>query len=196
MNRLYLVTCASLVALAAACSGQRATPAPAPGEPAASAPVGTSVQPPPVHALLGYRERLALTSEQIGAIDSIGIWLQEANRPLSAELREYMGTGGSSRVPGRGGPRLNADALVLIERIAENNRAASEGVREVLSEEQRTQVCEVFAASGRAGGGGAMRQGSGGQRMPARAGAPGMAPGAFARGVPWSWCASQSQTDA
>jgi len=134
-----------IVLLAAAgCSGNT-EPRPAPGRGPGVATRPSDV--PPVYALLGQRERIELTSEQIAALDSIGIWVAEANRELLESLREH----------GLDSPRMVASAPIDPDRIApegrailvelgENNTAAARGVEGVLTTAQRDRICELFGA--------------------------------------------------
>lgn len=106
--------------------------------------VSGRVEPPPVHALLGHRAALNLTSEQIGMLDSIGQWIHAENAPLQAEMQSRRGnrqnrTGGAlSRDP---------EALSVIQQLIQNNRQAMRSVQEVLTPEQQAQVCTLFRST-------------------------------------------------
>lgn len=96
------------------------------------------VQAPPVYALLGEREELRLTSEQVAAVDSIGRWLYAANAP---HLQVLNGAPGERTV-------AEEDTLIaLLEAIHVNNTAAGAAIQELLNDTQEAQVCEMFAES-------------------------------------------------
>ncbi|HET7273983.1 MAG TPA: hypothetical protein VFI91_02320 [Longimicrobiaceae bacterium] len=125
----------TLVMMALAISAGCSAPSAAPPD---VEPVGTvlQVRPPPVYALLGERQELRLTSEQVAALDSIGSWLNAANAPLFLELN---GEPGDPSVVDR------ATMVSLVEQIHENNTAAGEAVRDLLDDTQEGKVCEMFA---------------------------------------------------
>jgi hypothetical protein len=100
---------------------------------------------PPIYSLLGQREALALSSDQIAALDSIGMWLESANRPLIDEVFDR----GVRRDPDpilREGdpPRLSREGRPMLVDLAENNEAAEAGVGAVLTADQRGSVCALF----------------------------------------------------
>lgn len=131
MRRVSLVI---LAALAAACVAS----APAAGQQAAE-PEGQD-EVPPVLSLLGFRERLSLTSEQIGALDSIAHeWDVENERLTTRGTMVSSGLGGTtvSTVRTVGGSRKEAAA---------NNLRAARAVEAVLTPEQRRLVCEMGSA--------------------------------------------------
>jgi hypothetical protein len=179
------LACAA-VFLLAGCGGPAATPAnvtPEAGvDPAA-------LVAPPVYSLLGFRDRLSLTSEQVARLDSIGGWLDVANRRAQAELR----TASSDRDRGqpRGGmfgrqaPQRTPEELAVLDSLATNNRSAVESVRETLTEEQRERVCELVRPATEEGG---RRQGGGRQQQSGgRDGQPGTMMMMGGRYI-WPWC--------
>ena len=112
----------SLLFLAACGGGGRAV---------MEAPAGPPpIRAPSMFALLGERERLQLTSQQIEALDSIGRWLARETQ----DLREDFD------------PQARPDSAVLAAR-SESMTAlhvrAIQGVRELLTEEQRERVCDL-----------------------------------------------------
>jgi hypothetical protein len=123
----------------------------------------------PVHALIGHRERLGLSSQQVTALDSIGHALDRRNAPL---LQELPRAGERTRTP--------LDTTVLV-RLRDHRAEAAEAVREILSEQQRVEVCEIYRDR-RARPGHTPRQ----RRAPDDVGGA----GAFA-GRPWPWCDRQ-----
>ncbi|MGI9181708.1 MAG: hypothetical protein ACR2H9_14545 [Longimicrobiaceae bacterium] len=141
------------VLMLAACG----TPPPAP--PMAAEPAVAPLQSPPVFALIGARERLELTAEQISVLDSIGRWNSSANDAVvrDARVREMR----------PGDPTMDSVARI----IRQNNLQAGRGVETLLSDEQRREVCELFRPEGRRDGRAAPR---GAQDRP-RAGAQGRA---------------------
>jgi hypothetical protein len=94
--------------------------------------------PPPILGLLGDRERLSLTSEQVTALDSIyERWNLENTRLTRTGM--VMSTGITGTTFSRGsvapsGPEARANHL----------RAAKE-VEALLTDEQRRSVCELFS---------------------------------------------------
>jgi len=176
------LACAA-VFLLAGCGGPAAPPAnvtPEAGfDPAA-------LVAPPVYSLLGFRDRLSLTSEQVARLDSIGGWLDSANRRTQAELRAAAEDRGQSRggMFGRQAPQRTPEELAALDSLAMNNRAAVESVRETLTEEQRERVCELVRPAADEGG---RRQGRRRQQeSSSRDGQPGMMMGG--RYI-WPWCA-------
>lgn len=116
------------------------TAAPPPQE--GTAPRQPWVPTPPVYALIGQRQDLNLTSEQVTALDSIGVALQRENSPILDRIREIAPSGGfGRRVSASDRERMQP----LVDSIRENNREAQQAVREVLTEPQRTQVCRLFS---------------------------------------------------
>jgi hypothetical protein len=116
--------------LATGCAGPIAPavgPAPA---------INMRLDPPPVHALLGHRQQLDLTSEQIEALDEVGQRVHSENHPLLLKISEVDQ---SSR-----NPLAQEEVLKLAGTIHVNNHQAMERVRGILTEKQRADACEVF----------------------------------------------------
>ncbi len=105
---------------------------PPPAPPTAAEPAVAPLDPPPVFALIGARERLQLTSEQISALDSIGRWNSSANEGVIRDSRV--------REMRPGDPAVDSVARI----VRQNNLQAGRGVETLLSDEQRRQVCEMF----------------------------------------------------
>lgn len=100
----------------------------------------TPIGPPPVRApsvygLLGERERLDLTSDQIEALDSIGRWLASETEEIRDDLAPRPRAG-------RQQPD-SAEIATLGEAITAANVQAIEGVESLLSAEQRETVCAL-----------------------------------------------------
>jgi hypothetical protein len=178
------LTCAALFLLAG-CGGPAAPP------PASVAPEAgidpAALVAPPVYSLLGFRDRLSLTSDQVARLDSIGGWLDVANRRTQAELRTASADRGQARggMFGRQAPQRSPEELALLDSLATNNRAAVESVRETLTEEQRERVCELVRPAteeGMRGGGRRQQQGGGRDAQP---GTMMMMGGRYI----WPWCA-------
>lgn len=132
------------LALTAACSrGNRSGPAPAMVGPL------PPTEPPPVLSLIGYRTELGLNSTQVTVIDSIGDQLGRDNAPLTAQLRERRGTPRNSRDALDEYMRPSSEARTLAEQIRSNNRRAEDGLRDVLTADQRTRVCELMRRTAR-----------------------------------------------
>lgn len=163
----------TLLCLLAGCA-----PAAAPGDaPRAITPL--TLEPPPIYALLGYRQELSLTSEQIAALDAIAREVRDRNSPLVDSLRSV---GDRS---GRGFIAVDERSEPLLERVRENHRSAIEEVREVLTEEQEGATCRLFgeAQSRRLQERGQARRtrSRGGIEMPDSA-------GRGFEGRVWTWC--------
>ena len=133
--RVLFLAAAALVA--AACAGT--APRPEPRTLAAY----RDAQTPPVYALLGQREELALSSDQVNTIDSIAEALQERNRPLADQLRGVTGSGAGGPVRRPRSTEEEARFLPVLEEIGRNNREAMDAVGRVLTEEQRGKVCRM-----------------------------------------------------
>lgn len=97
------------------------------------------LEPPPIYALIGFRERLQLTSQQITALDSVATALNRENSQLVDELRE------------KATPTRNQVGLVvgqteqpLLQRVRDNNRRAAQSVGELLDPTQEQAACQLF----------------------------------------------------
>jgi len=171
--------------LLAACGGPAqpaVTPEPSPGAVA----IGT-LEVPPVHALIGHRAELSLSSEQVNALDSIGQHVHAENQTRMRRLAEHRGelrTGREAR-PGEVVPATDT-ARAILESIQAVNREAKDGVRELLTAEQRTRTCVLFRDRDR----GRARSADAARRAPTR--------GAVERRSPmvgepiWPWCAEEA----
>lgn len=133
-TKAFLAATAALLTACTSTPGDRGAAAPA--SPAATlATFQGPIQMPSVHGLIGRREALGLTSQQVNALDSIGIALTAANRPVEARLEEQ---GSRSRTS-----NWWAAVAPIYAELSANNKRAMEGVRSTLSAEQRTQVCRI-----------------------------------------------------
>lgn len=98
--------------------------------------VERSILAPPILALLGERERLGLTSAQVGALDSIHReWSAVDGRLAGRGTSVSAGMGGVTTSPGRtapSGPEARA-----------NHLRAARAVEAVLDPEQRRAVCDL-----------------------------------------------------
>src|SRR5690606_14334795 len=130
MKRTLLLLCAGL----AACGGNSSAPA----GPPPSLVTPTMLQPPPIYALLGHRDRLERTSNQIVSLDSIAVQLKEENDGLIDELQELSDVA-------RNQPALivGDEGRPILEQIRDNNREASEAVGRVLTSDQQTATCDL-----------------------------------------------------
>ena len=126
--------------LFAAC-GSAGGPAGAP--PALVTP--TMLQPPPIYALIGHRDRLDLSSEQIEDLDSIAVGLRAQNDSLVDALQ-------GRAIPSRNqmGFLIDDEGRPILEQIRVNNRDASTAVGRLLSAEQQTETCDLFQPAGSA----------------------------------------------
>jgi hypothetical protein len=125
--------------VAAACGGQAATEGTGTVGQFRTTVLPLALEPPPVYSLLGFRDRLGLTSEQVVALDSIAMAVREANTPLIGEIERRAIV--NTRTPGV--LQVNPAERNLVDEVRENNRAAIEGVSEVLTSEQQTMVCDL-----------------------------------------------------
>jgi hypothetical protein len=165
----------ALLLLVAAC-GSPAQRQPAQSQPAQlpeDAPVAERVSPPPVHALLGHRAELNLTSEQIAALDSIGQAVFAVGDSIRAQLVERH-----AQQRGRRDPRATPAFLESVAALSEHNRQAQEAVQDVLTDEQEARVCELFARD--------RRRASPPRQRADRNGRAAQIP--VTPGAVWSWC--------
>lgn len=103
----------------------------------------TMLQPPPIYALIGHRDRLDLSSDQIEDLDSIAVGLRAQNDSLVDQLQ-------GSAIPSRNqmGFLIDDVGRPILEQIRVNNRDASTAVGRLLSEEQQTATCDLFRPAG------------------------------------------------
>jgi hypothetical protein len=97
------------------------------------------LQPPPIYALLGYRDRLELTSDQIVQLDSIATGLKTENALLIDELEEK-----SSVRRNQPGLVVGEEGKPVLESIRDNNRGAAEAVGRALTSTQQEATCDLF----------------------------------------------------
>lgn len=136
MRRSYALICLTLTV--SGCSASTSRPARgAEGMPTMVTPL--MLEPPPVYSLLGFREKLQLTSPQITSLDSIATHVHDQNAPLIQELREEA-------TPTRNqiGLLIPDELRPKLESVRSNNRAAAQAVGQVLSETQQASACEIF----------------------------------------------------
>ncbi len=133
-------------------------------------------QMPSILALIGERERLKLTSQQVTALDSIAEAARAQNRPLTDTLRSLTNSGSGGPIRQPRGEFQTRRFIPILHRMGENNDRALEGVRTVLTAEQRTAVCTMVAEQreqrgdrrrgGLSGGGRGQRRGMRGEGFP------------------------------
>jgi hypothetical protein len=144
----------------------------------------TALEPPPIYSLLGYRQEIGLTSEQVTALDSIAEAVRRENAPLVQQLRRQN----PPRAEARGFIVVDSAAQPAYTQLRENNRQAVAAVGEVLTAEQRTAACRVLDQSQRDR---MARRGA--AQQPPRQGVGRMAAAdttLLARGAAgWAWCA-------
>lgn len=118
----------------AACGGAGASSGPPP-----SLVTPTMLQPPPIYALIGHRDRLELSSRQIEGLDSIAVGLRAQNDSLVDELQERA-------IPSRNqmGLVIDEEGRPVLEQLRNNNREASEAVGRLLTQAQQTEACDLF----------------------------------------------------
>lgn len=115
----------------------------APAGPPPSLVTPTMLQPPPIYALIGHRDRLELSSQQIEGLDSIAVGLRASNDSLVDELQERA-------VPSRNqmGIVVDEEGRPILEQIRDNNRGAAEAVGRLLTQTQQTEACDLFQLQG------------------------------------------------
>jgi hypothetical protein len=111
--------------------------------PRAVAPI--ALEPPPIYSLLGFRQEIGLSSEQVSALDSIAEGVRRENAPLVQQLRERN----TARAEQRGFIMVDSVAQPVLEQLRENNRTAVGAVGEILNPQQRTAACRLFDQSRR-----------------------------------------------
>ncbi|HEX9939930.1 MAG TPA: Spy/CpxP family protein refolding chaperone [Longimicrobium sp.] len=102
-------------------------------------------QMPSVFALIGARERLNLTSQQVTALDSIAEAVREQNRPLTDTLRTLTNSGGGGPIRAPRSEFQTQRFIPILNRMGDNNHRALAGVQAVLTPEQRAGVCTLAA---------------------------------------------------
>ena len=141
MTKRIVLVASLAVAVAAACTAR--SPQSDPNAPPANmrmTVVPLALEPPPVYALIGYRDRLELTSQQVTSLDSLATSVREENSILvdSLELKAIT----SNRSPGV--LQVNPSERPLLDRIRTNNRAVVDKVAELLTPDQEKGVCELY----------------------------------------------------
>ncbi|MBW3629210.1 MAG: hypothetical protein KY464_07930 [Gemmatimonadetes bacterium] len=138
MTKRFIVLAALAVAV-----GCTARPAQERGQPPANmrlTVIPLALEPPPVYALIGYRDRLDLTSQQVTTLDSLATAVRDENGALvdSLEARAII----NNRQPGV--LQVNPSERPILDRIRANNRGVIDRVAELLNPEQETAVCELY----------------------------------------------------
>jgi hypothetical protein len=96
-----------------------------------------AAQPPPILALLGQRDRLSLTSDQVVALDSIHQqWAAEDNRLMRRGTVVSAGFGGTSATSSR--------TAASTPEARANHRWAAQAVQHLLDREQQLAVCAFY----------------------------------------------------
>jgi len=154
--------------------------------PRAIAPI--ALEPPPVYSLLGYRQEIGLTSQQVTTLDSIAEGVRRENAPLVQQLRERNPASAQQR----GFILIDTVAQPVLEQVRQNNREAAAAVGAVLTPQQRLAACRMFEQQQRER---TTRRGAQAQDARARQAQQGrggirVEPGdtAMVRGGVWGWC--------
>ena len=206
--KIRMIAVAAL-GLAAACGGGAAAPSEGPGpenrpdggpqgDMAGMGGISMGGGQPSVFSLLGARERMALNSEQVTALDSINRVWASRNDLLQRQLRAVWGSSRSRT------SRSFEEARPVLIQIAENNEIANRAVESLLNPEQRLTACAIQVeqrgeAAGRAEArdGRPVRRPAADRRVPVRRPRGTQLdtiPGARAiRG--WPWCAATLPAD-
>lgn len=98
------------------------------------------LEPPPIYALFGFRERLQLTPEQITRLDSIAIAVKERNDLLIDTLQARAATARNQA----GLVVADSASRMALHQIRESNRQAARSVGEVLNATQQQTACQIF----------------------------------------------------
>ncbi|HYR07187.1 MAG TPA: hypothetical protein VEQ60_05450 [Longimicrobium sp.] len=109
---------------------------------AACAPSAPSTRPspadvPPVRALLGERDKLSLSSEQVVALDSISRETDVKDRAVGRRLGIIKG----GLVPRLGLGKQQPDRALAL--VAGSHGAAMQAVQQLLRPDQRQRLCEL-----------------------------------------------------
>lgn len=137
----FVVVASLAVAVAAGCSArQQQTDPDAPPPNLRMTVVPLALEPPPVYALIGYRDRLELTSQQVTTLDSLATSVRQENSILMDSLVLKAIT--SNRSPGV--LQVNPSERPLLDRIRTNNRTVIDRVGELLTPDQEKGVCELY----------------------------------------------------
>jgi hypothetical protein len=135
--KAYAVVILAGLAACAGPAGSRPNDRPDPNQPTIVTPF--MLQPPPVYALLGFRDRLSLSSEQITSLDSIATAVHEENQPLIDELQQN-----APQSRNRVGLLVAPESRPTLQKIRQNNRDAARAVGALLNPQQQTTACDLF----------------------------------------------------
>jgi hypothetical protein len=144
----------------------------------------TALEPPPVYSLLGFRQEIGLSSQQVSALDSVAEAVRRENAPIVQQLRERN----PARAEQRGFIVIDSAAQPLLEQLRENNRSAVAAVGEILNPQQRTAACRIFDQSRRDRMSRQSRQAQEAREREARTRARVDRIEIDTRGGPWTWC--------
>ena len=139
-KRFVLVATLAITVVAACTARPRQTDPNAPPANMRMTVVPLALEPPPVYALIGYRDRLELTSQQVTTLDSLATSVREQNSILVDSLEQKAIT--SNRSPGV--LQVNPSERPLLDQIRANNRQVIERVAELLTPDQESGVCELY----------------------------------------------------
>jgi hypothetical protein len=102
------------------------------------------LEPPPIYSILGFRDKIELTSAQITSLDSIATWVHDQNLQLIQELREE-----SSPTRNQIGMVVPDELRPALDSVRTNNRAAAAAVGKVLTPTQQQSACQIFEEQAR-----------------------------------------------
>jgi len=97
------------------------------------------LEPPPIYSILGFRDKIQLTSEQITSLDSIATRVHDQNVPLIRELREK-----ASPTRNQVGMVIPDELRPALDSVRANNRSAATAVGKVLTPPQQQSACQIF----------------------------------------------------
>ena len=136
MRRSFALICLGLAASGCSASNPR-NAGNGPEMPTMVTPL--MLQPPPIYSILGFRDKIQLTSAQITSLDSLATWVHDQNLPLIQDLRE------------KATPTRNQVGLIIpdslrskLDAVRANNRTAAAGVGKVLTPTQQQSACQIF----------------------------------------------------
>jgi hypothetical protein len=144
-----------------------------------------ALEPPPVYSLLGFRQEMGLSSQQVTALDSVAEGVRRENAPLVQHLRDQN----TARAEQRGFIVVDSASQPVLEQLRENNQSAVAAVGEILNPQQRTVACRLFDESRRDRMTRQSRQAQEARAREARARARmDRIDTGLATGGPWTWC--------
>jgi hypothetical protein len=118
------------------------------GQGAQAARSGEQRQAMPLARVLERGAELGLTAEQVSQLEAIQVRVQQQNAPLLAQLRAFGAMRGAGVERGQRGPaagaRVPQEIRPAMQQLRQNNQAAMQEVRSVLTDEQQVKLRETW----------------------------------------------------